>query len=417
MRTKQIGLCRHNLRTYFLRFNIGTSPETSLTNGHIKEIFPSLRLKVFPEFLQIFIAHTGLFTLIEEGIQSNISSHVDWSTTGLVLVNHQMVTQTGRSNGRSTIRHKFCQLIFYRVAVCIELTKTVLYFSFEKKEPGTNRSVAIFKTGWGETIFHHGHGSTNLSTHGVGGTSIPYRVPCTTFTLTGRPGTEDVNSTTTSYKSSLATENMNFIFTGRETNSTSNLVSFVFVKQHLNNKDTLKTVLFTKCGFCWLSNDTLVRLTVNHDLPFTGTYRGSTFTQGWSRFCTIKVLAVRIFLPNGKSPFFEQFNRLINVTTTVIDQILTYNAHQIVTNHFHVILNWILTNISINSGKPLGNSTRTLHGSLVNESNFQVIRGPLLDFKSGTTSCHSATNDQNVNIMLYDLWINNGVELTPWFIW
>src|SRR5210317_1061586 len=139
---------------------------------------------MLPEFFDFFLVHTFLTTLVEEGVQSNVGSHVDRATTFFQLIEHQVVTQTGRGNRRSSIRHEFLQLALNRVAIGIELAKTVLNFSFEQEEPSTNRSITIFKTGRGETILHHGQCSTDLGTHGVGGTSVPYRIPGTTFTLT-----------------------------------------------------------------------------------------------------------------------------------------------------------------------------------------------------------------------------------------
>jgi hypothetical protein len=52
--SEHVGFGRHDLGTYFLRLDVGTSPQTSLTNGHVEEVFPSLRLKVFPELLHLF---------------------------------------------------------------------------------------------------------------------------------------------------------------------------------------------------------------------------------------------------------------------------------------------------------------------------------------------------------------------------
>src|SRR5210317_1216047 len=68
VRTEHIRLCRHNLRTNLLGLNVHTGPETSLTNGHIQEVFPGLRLEVLPEFLQGFFVHTSGFTILKEGI-------------------------------------------------------------------------------------------------------------------------------------------------------------------------------------------------------------------------------------------------------------------------------------------------------------------------------------------------------------
>ena len=417
VRAEHVGFGWHNLRTNLLWLDIGTGPQTSLTNRHIKEIFPSLRLKMLPILLHSLLIHTGCFFRIQEGVQGNISCHVDWATSCLQLIEHQVVTQTGRSNGRRAIRHELLKLVFYCWAVGIELTKTILYFSLEQKEPGTNRTVTILETGWGETILHHGQGSANLGTHGVGGTGIPYWIPGTAFTLTGRAWAENVNRTTAGNQGGLATEYMNFILTGGETNRTSNLVGLVLVKQHLHDKDTLKAVLGTKSGLGWLSNDTLIRLTVDHDLPFTGTNRSTTLTKGLGRGSTVKVVALGIKLPDWQTPFFEQLYGLIHVTTTVINKVFTNNAHKVITNHLYVIFDWVFADIGVDSRKSLGNSTGTLHRSLINEGNLHTSRGPLHDLKSSAAGSHTATNDENVNIMLDDLWIYQGSNLTIWFIW
>src|SRR5665647_1969668 len=118
---------------------------------------------------------------------------------------------------------------------------------------------------------------------------------------------------------------MHFILASGETYSTSDLVGLVLVKEHLHDEDTLKAVLGTKGGFGWLSNDALIGLTIDHDLPFTGTNWSTAFTQALGRGSTIEGFTVGIFLPDWEAPLFEQLYGLIHVTTTIIDQIFTNN--------------------------------------------------------------------------------------------
>ena len=67
-----------------------------------------------------------------------------------------------------------------------------------------------------------------------------------------------------------------------------------------------------------------------------------------------------------------------------VDKVLTNNAHQVVTNHLDVALNRILTDIGVDSGKTLGNSTRTLERRFVYEHDFHISRSPLLDLESSS---------------------------------
>ena len=372
---------------------------------------------MFPEFLQGFLVHTCFTLLIEEGVQGNFSGHVNRAATSLELVQHQVVTQTGRGNRGSSVGHEFLEFFLGCVAAGIELTKTVGYFGLEEQEPGANRTVTILEAGRGETVFHHGQGRTNLSCEGVGGAGIPDRIPGTSFTFTSGTRTEDVYRTTTGYDCGFTLDVINLVFANRETGSAGNLVRLVLVEQQLNNEDTLKHIVGAKCGGCRLGNDTLVGFAVDHDLPFTGTYRGSAFTQSRCRLGTVEVFTIVALLPDRQAPLFEQLDRFVHVAATVIDQVLADNAHQVVTNHLDIVFDRIFADVGVNSRKALGNSAGTLDTGLVNQQNFHVFRGPLLDLKSGTAGGHTTADNQRVNVHFDDFRIDDGFEFTFGLIW
>ena len=116
--------------------------------------------------------------------QSSNSIHHDRTASCLHFSQHQVVTQTGRGNCGSTVRSVLRQFFLGSGATCKIFTQTIEGLGFEQQEPCTNRAVTVFKTGRGETVFHHGKFSTDLHGHGIGGTSIPYRIPCAAFAFT-----------------------------------------------------------------------------------------------------------------------------------------------------------------------------------------------------------------------------------------
>ena len=126
----------------------------------------------------------GCTLCIKEGVQSNIGSHVDRATAGFQLVQHQVVTQTGRGDGGRAVRRIFLKLGFRVVTGGKIFAQTVEGLGLEQQEPGTDRTVAVLKTGRGETVFHHGKFSTGSNSHCVSGTCIPYWIPCTSFSFT-----------------------------------------------------------------------------------------------------------------------------------------------------------------------------------------------------------------------------------------
>ena len=201
---------------------------------------------------------------------------------------------------------------------------------------------------------------------------------------------------------------MDFIFTGRETDRACNLVFYVLVKKHLDDENSFQAVLFAKSGFRGLGNDTFIGLAVDHDLPFTGTYRRSAFTQGLGRLGAVKVFSIIADLPDRESPFLKQFDRLVNVTAEVIDEVLANNAHQVVTDHLDVVLNRVFADVGVDSGKSLCNSAGTLHGSLVDKGDFHVSRSPFHYLECGTASGHATADDKDIAFVLNNFRIGNG---------
>ena len=322
-----------------------------------------------------------------------------------------MVTQTGRGDRGSAIRHELLELALCIRAVGIELAQTVLYFGLKQQEPSADRTVAILEAGRGEPVLHHGQGCTDLSAHGVGGTSVPYRVPGTTLTLTGGPGTEDVDRTAAGNQGGLALVDEDFVLAGGETNRTGDGVLFVLVEQHLDDEHTFMHVSLTQGLLGGLGNDALVGLTIDHDLPFTGTYRHAAFTQALGRLGAVQVAAVFGTFPYRQSPLLEQLDRLVNVTAKVVDQVFANNTHQVVAYHLDVVFDGVLADVGIDGGKTLCDSTGALEGGLVNQDDLHAGRGPLVDLEGRTACSHTATNDQHIALMLYDFRIDNGSKL------
>ena len=401
---EEVRFCRHDFRASFFRLNVHCSPEVSLANTHVEEIFPCFRLKVF------LFSRSKSF---ECGLKCSLGIHVNWTTTFTHFTEHHVVTQTGRNDVTFSVAAIFVWLQHCAVSYAVVFATEVSSFSFKEKEPCTNRTVTIFKTSWYEAVFHHGHFCANLSTHGVSGTCVPYWVPCTTHTFTGRTWLVNVNSTTTCYNHSIGTVNVYFVITKVKANSTSDAVFFVSVEKKLNDKDTFLNALFAECVFSSFSNDTFVCFTVNHHLPATGANWCVTVTERLaSSFSssTVEVLFVLVFDPAREAPLFKEVNRVINVTTKVEDKVFTYETHEVSTNHTNVVICSVITKVGVNSRKTLCNSTGTFECSFINEQNFQlwcVFFSPTYGFKCCTTVTHTTANHEDINIMFYNCRFSN----------
>ncbi len=81
------------------------------------------------------------------------------------------------------------------------------------------------------------------------------------------------------------------------------------------------------------------------------------------------------------------------MTTKIINKIFANHAHQVVADHFDVTLNLVIADVGIDGGKALSHGPGTLHSGFINQLDFQVSGGPLLDLKSGAASGHAAANN------------------------
>ncbi len=411
MGSQHVRFGGHDLGANFLRLDVHACPETCLTNGHVQEVFPSLRLQMLPELGNIFLILALSAQLVEEGVQCHVGSHIDRATTCFELVHHQVVAQTGRSNRRSTVRHELLQLFFGCIAHGVELAVAVGHFGLEQEEPCANRAVTVFKAGRGEAVLHHGQSCANLSTHGVGGTCVPYRVPCAAFALASGARTEDVDCAAASNHSGLAFEDVNFVLTGGEAHCAGDGVRLILVQQHLDDENALHDVFFAQCLLRSLSHDALVGLAVDHDLPFAGAHGLAALTQALGRLGTVQVGAVLSLLPNRQAPLLKQLDRLVHVTAQIVNQVFTDNAHQVVADHLHVVLNRVVADVGVDGGQTLSNCARTHHRGFVNQDDFHVGRCPLFDLKGRAAGGHTAADDQHVAFMFNNRRIGNRSQL------
>ena len=150
-----------------------------------------------------------------------------------------MVTQTGWCYGSGSIGRIFLKLCLSGIAGTIVFTQAVKCFGLKQEEPCTYRTIAIFKTGRGETIFHHGKLGSHLHAHIVGRTCIPHRIPCTALTFTNAAWLINVNRTTACNHRGFTFDNVYFVFTDGKTDSACNLVFSICIKEKLNNKTAL----------------------------------------------------------------------------------------------------------------------------------------------------------------------------------
>ncbi|EKD35105.1 MAG: hypothetical protein ACD_75C02056G0002 [uncultured bacterium] len=98
---------------------------------------------------------------------------------------------------------------------------------------------------------------------------------------------------------------------------------------------------------------------------------------------------------------------VVYVTAQIVDQVFTNNAHQVVADHLDVVLDRVVANVGVDGGKALGNRAGALHGSLVNQLDLHIGRGPLLDLERGTARSHTTADDQNIDIVLDNFRIGN----------
>ena len=168
------------------------------------------------------------------------------------------------------------------------------------------------------------------------------------------------------------------------------------------------------------SNDALVGLTVDHDLPAAGTDRVRTGADGQAfglGLGAVEVLAV--FLdPNGETPFFEQMDGIINVAAQVEDQVFADDAHEVGADHADVIVDIVVTAVGVDGGQALCNGTGTLESSLVAEFNGDGgidFLNPTHSFESGTAVTHATADQQDINAFFDDFRLGESNTLGSFF--
>ena len=169
MAAKKIGLGRHDFGTAFFWHGIAASPQVGLANTHVEEVFPGFRFKIF---LLLFIhGCEGL-------VQGGLGVHIDGTTAIAHFLDHHVVAQTGRDDVALGIAARFVR--FQKILVCraIIFAFGVGCLGLEKQEPGAHRTITILEAGRDEAVFHHRHFGANLGAKRIGGTGIPYGIPC-----------------------------------------------------------------------------------------------------------------------------------------------------------------------------------------------------------------------------------------------
>ena len=140
-----------------------------------------------------------------------------------------MVTQTGRRNGSRAIRRVSLKFGFCGITAHVAFTQTVKCFGLEEQEPGTHRTVTVFITRRGETVFHHGKLGTDLHAHGIGGAGIPDRIPGASLTFTDAAGLVDVHGAAAGNHHGVAFNDVDFVFTNGKTDCAGDPVLFIGV--------------------------------------------------------------------------------------------------------------------------------------------------------------------------------------------
>ena len=344
--------------------------------------------------------------------------HHDGAAAFFHFEQHQVVTQAGRGNGGRAVRRVFFQLGLGGITGGKVFAQTVEGFGFEQQEPGTHRAVTVFKAGRRETVFHHGQFGTDLHGHGVGGTGVPYGIPGPAFTFTNRTGLVDVHRAAAGNHHGLAFDDVDDVLAYGETDGAGDLVGHLGIHQQFDDEAALDDVVIAYGQLGGFGDDALVGLTVDHDLPFTGTDRFGAGLQGphFLTLIAVQVLAVFGFLPDGQAPLFKQVNGIVDIAAQIEDQVFTDQTHQVVAHHAHIVFGSIFANVGVDGGQTLSNGTGSFHGGLVAQQNALAVFHPFFNFKCGTAGSHTTTDDENVNFFFDDFGIPHGLEFTHRFI-
>ena len=274
--------------------------------------------------------------------------------------------------------------------------------SFEEQEPGADRTVTVFKAGGHETVFHEDHLGADFGRHGIGGTSVPDRIPGTTLTFTHGPGPEDVNHAAAGHDHGFAFEDVGFVFPDAETNGAADLVGVGFVGQQLDDENTLVDVVHAQGVLGGFGHDHFVGLTVDHALPTAGTAAfAAVFQQGQTLVTSslaVDGVAFVIFLPDRQTPILEVMYILVDVGADAVDQVFTDDAHEVGAHHVDVIGNLIFrANVGVDGGQTHGHGAGTIQGGFINQGYFQAGRfGPGSSFNRGTAAGHTTAHQQEV---------------------
>ena len=260
--TEQIGFGGHDFGTALFRGGIGAGPQVGLANAHVEEVFPGFGLK----FLLLFFVQRG-----EGGLQGGLGVHIDGAAAFAHFAKHHVVTQAGRDDMALGVAAVFVGLQHGTVGHAVVFALAVGGFGLEEQEPRAHGAVTVLEAGGHEAVFHHGHFSADLGTHGVGGAGVPYGIPGATHAFTGGTGAVHVHRAAGGHHDGVGFEDVHFVGAQVKAHGARDAVGSIFVEQQLHDKDALHDAVFTQGILGSFGHDALVGFTVDHDLPTAGT--------------------------------------------------------------------------------------------------------------------------------------------------
>ena len=199
---------------------------------------------------------------------------------------------------------------------------------------------------------------------------------------------------------------MDFVLTGGEAHGTGDAVGGVLVEEQLHDEAAFHVAVVAEGFLGSFSNDALVGLTVDHDLPAAGTDGLGTGTHGLASgksFSAVEVVDAIVSLgPDREAPILEELDGVVNVTAYVEDEVIANDVHKVVADHAHVVVRSVVFKEGVDGGKALGHSAGTLEGGLIAEEHFDAEGfGPADSFDSGAGGAHAAAHDQQVGLMFF----------------
>ena len=402
--TEQVRLGRHDLGALLLGLGVRAGPEVGLADAHVEEVFPGFALEV----LLLLGVQVG-----EGGLQGAGGIHVDGAAAFAHFTEHHVVTQAGRDDVTLGVAAILVGLQHGLVGGAVIFALGIGGFGLEQQEPSADRAVTVLEAGGDEAVFHHRHLGADLSAHGVGGTSVPNRVPGAAHAFTGGAGAVHVDRAAAGHQDGVGLEDEHFVFAGGEADRTGDAVGGVGVQEQLHDEDALHVAILAQGVFRSLGHDALVGLAVDHDLPAAGAdglgagAQGHAFGLGLG---AVEVVAVGVFGPAGQAPLFEQVDGIVDVTADAEDQVFADQTHKVGADHLDVVVGDVLADVGIDGGQALRDGAGALEGGLVEQHHADAtdLVGPAADLIGRAAAAHAATDHEDVNVFFNQFRLGKG---------